>query len=104
VAGKAKNFVTDPWSVEIDGLVEKPRRLDLAELLKIETKERIYRFRCVEGWSMVIPWVGFPLSSFPHCLGSLSRRLRLPMLPSRPVTMCDRCPIPSMPASSCPTS
>jgi len=62
VAAKAKDFVTDPWSVEIGGLVEKPRRMDLAELLKIETEERIYRFRCVEGWSMVIPWVGFPLS------------------------------------------
>jgi methionine sulfoxide reductase catalytic subunit len=62
VAAKAKDFVTDPWSVEIGGLVEKPRRLDLAELLKIGTEERIYRFRCVEGWSMVIPWVGFPLS------------------------------------------
>jgi sulfoxide reductase catalytic subunit YedY len=62
VAGRAKNFVTDPWSVEIGGLVAKPRRMDLAELRAIETEERIYRFRCVEGWSMVIPWVGFPLA------------------------------------------
>lgn len=62
VAAKAKNFVTDPWSVEVGGLVGKPRKFDLADLLKMEQVERIYRFRCVEGWSMVIPWVGFPLS------------------------------------------
>ncbi len=62
VAAKAKNFITDPWSVEVGGLVEKPRVFDLPELLAIPSEERIYRFRCVEGWSMVIPWVGFPLS------------------------------------------
>lgn len=62
VAAKAKNFVTDPWTVEIGGLVKKARKFDLADLLKIESEERTYRFRCVEGWSMVIPWVGFPLS------------------------------------------
>ena len=62
VAGKAKDFVTDPWTVEVGGLVQKPRKFDLADLMKIEAVERTYRFRCVEGWSMVIPWVGFPLS------------------------------------------
>jgi methionine sulfoxide reductase catalytic subunit len=62
VAAKAKNFVTDPWTVQVGGLVQKPRIFDLAELLKFESVERTYRFRCVEGWSMVIPWVGFPLS------------------------------------------
>ena len=62
VAAKAKNFVTDPWTLTIGGLVNKPRTLDLSDLLKIESVERVYRFRCVEGWSMVIPWVGFPLS------------------------------------------
>jgi sulfoxide reductase catalytic subunit YedY len=62
VAAKAKNFVTDPWSVQVGGLVQNPRTFDLAGLLKIESVERVYRFRCVEGWSMVIPWVGFPLS------------------------------------------
>jgi len=62
VAAKAKDFITDPWSVQVGGLVQKPRTFDLAELLKFESVERTYRFRCVEGWSMVIPWVGFPLS------------------------------------------
>jgi sulfoxide reductase catalytic subunit YedY len=62
VAGKAKDFITDPWAIEVGGLVQKPRRFDLADLMKIEAVERTYRFRCVEGWSMVIPWVGFPLS------------------------------------------
>ncbi|MCB1079009.1 MAG: protein-methionine-sulfoxide reductase catalytic subunit MsrP [Verrucomicrobiae bacterium] len=62
VAAKARNFVTDPWSVEVSGLVHKPRVFDLADLHRFESVERIYRFRCVEGWSMVIPWVGFPLA------------------------------------------
>ncbi len=62
VAAKAKRFITSPWSVEIGGFVQKPRTFDLDDLMKIESVERIYRFRCVEGWSMVIPWVGFPLS------------------------------------------
>jgi len=62
VAEKAKDFVTDPWSLEIGGLVEKPVTLSLNDLLEMESEERIYRFRCVEGWSMVIPWAGFPLS------------------------------------------
>jgi sulfoxide reductase catalytic subunit YedY len=62
VAAAAKGFVTRPWSVEVGGLVNKPRVFDLDELMKFEQEERVYRFRCVEGWSMVIPWVGFPLA------------------------------------------
>jgi sulfoxide reductase catalytic subunit YedY len=61
VAEKAQNFVTKPWTVSVDGLVQKPKVFGLEELLEIEQEERIYRFRCVEGWSMVIPWVGFPI-------------------------------------------
>lgn len=61
VARKAEDFVTRPWTIEVGGLVNKPRVFDIDELLKFEQQERIYRFRCVEGWSMVIPWVGFPL-------------------------------------------
>lgn len=61
VAEAAKDFVTRPWTVEVGGMVNKPKIFDIEELLKIEQEERIYRFRCVEGWSMVIPWVGFPL-------------------------------------------
>ena len=63
VAREAKRFVTRPWSVVIDGYVNKPRTFDLEELLRFPLEERIYRLRCVEGWSMVIPWLGFPLSA-----------------------------------------
>ncbi|MES2709541.1 MAG: protein-methionine-sulfoxide reductase catalytic subunit MsrP [Verrucomicrobiota bacterium] len=61
VARRARDFVTRPWSVEVGGLAGKPRVFDLEELLKFPQVERVYRFRCVEGWSMIIPWVGFPL-------------------------------------------
>jgi methionine sulfoxide reductase catalytic subunit len=63
VAGRARDFVTTPWRVEVGGLVDKPRTFDLDDLLAFEQEERIYRLRCVEGWSMVIPWLGFPLAS-----------------------------------------
>ena len=54
----------DPWSISIEGSVAKPLTLDIDELIKlIPIEERIYRLRCVEGWSMVIPWVGFPLNA-----------------------------------------
>ena len=62
VAAKARNFVTNHWSLEVGGLVQKPRTFGLEDLMKMDAIERTYRFRCVEGWSMVIPWVGFPLS------------------------------------------
>ncbi|MCS6906359.1 MAG: protein-methionine-sulfoxide reductase catalytic subunit MsrP [Anaerolineales bacterium] len=63
VARLAKNFQTRPWTVEVSGLVAKPRRFDIDDLLKkYPQEERIYRLRCVEGWSMVIPWLGFPLA------------------------------------------
>jgi len=62
VASAAKGFVTRPWTVSVEGMVNKPRTFDLDELVKFPLEERIYRLRCVEGWSMVIPWVGFPLS------------------------------------------
>lgn len=61
VARKAEDFVTRPWTIEVGGLVNQPKIFDIEDLLKFEQEERIYRFRCVEGWSMVIPWVGFPL-------------------------------------------
>jgi sulfoxide reductase catalytic subunit YedY len=61
VAYAAKGFVTKPWTVSVDGLVNKPTVFDIDELLKFPLEERIYRLRCVEGWSMVIPWIGFPL-------------------------------------------
>lgn len=61
VARQAENFVTSPWSVEVGGLVQRAQTFGVEDLLKFPQEERVYRFRCVEGWSMVIPWVGFPL-------------------------------------------
>lgn len=60
---RAKNFNPTQWSLAIDGLVEKPITLDLEQIMRFAPlEERIYAMRCVEGWSMVIPWVGFPLA------------------------------------------
>jgi len=62
-ADAAKNFRTRPWKVKIDGLVEKKQELDVDEIIKMASpEERIYRHRCVEGWSIVVPWIGFSLS------------------------------------------
>jgi sulfoxide reductase catalytic subunit YedY len=62
-AKNAHTLKTTPWTVEVDGLVKKPARFQLEDLLKLSAQEeRIYRLRCVEGWSMVIPWVGYSLS------------------------------------------
>lgn len=58
----AHTLTTHPWSVTIDGLVAKPGQHALEDIVPASQEERIYRLRCVEGWSMVIPWVGFPLA------------------------------------------
>ena len=52
-----------PWSVQVDGLVHKPKRFDIEEILRFPLEERVYSLRCVEAWSMVIPWIGFPLAN-----------------------------------------
>ena len=58
----AKNFHPKPWSVSVEGLCAKPGVFSLEELIKPHPlEERIYRHRCVEGWSMIVPWIGFPL-------------------------------------------
>ena len=62
VAPLARNFKTTPWTVQVGGLVNKPRTFSLDDLIKFAQEERIYRLRCVEAWSMVIPWMGFPLA------------------------------------------
>src|SRR5579864_5072970 len=62
-AGLAKNFRARPWKVKIEGDVQNKQELDVDSIIKIATpEERIYRHRCVEGWSIVVPWVGFSLS------------------------------------------
>jgi sulfoxide reductase catalytic subunit YedY len=63
VANLSKDFKTSPWDVEISGMVNKPGKFSVDELIKkYPPEERIYRLRCVEGWSMVIPWMGFSLA------------------------------------------
>ena len=65
VARVAEKFRSRPWQIEIRGQVEKPITLDVDDLLKrFPLEERIYRLRCVEAWSIVVPWVGFPLAKF----------------------------------------
>ena len=62
-AQKAGSFKTRPWTVAVEGKVHKPKVFDIDDILKLAPlEERIYRLRCVEAWSMVIPWVGFPLA------------------------------------------
>jgi sulfoxide reductase catalytic subunit YedY len=59
----ADSMTTDPWEIKVGGLVNKPGKLNLEDILSgFDLEERIYRFRCVEAWSMVVPWIGFPLS------------------------------------------
>lgn len=66
----AQGLTVDPWSVKIDGLVDKPGDYDLADILSgVTLEERIYRLRCVEAWSMVVPWVGFELASLLERVG-----------------------------------
>jgi len=73
VARKAENFVTRPWTIEVGGLVQKPKTFGIEDLLKFEQEERVYRLRCVEGWSMVIPWVGFPLKKILDAVEPLGK-------------------------------
>ncbi len=62
VADLSQDFISSPWQVEVGGLVRNPKTFGLEDLLtQFDQEERIYRMRCVEGWSMVIPWLGFPL-------------------------------------------
>lgn len=69
----AQNLRTDPWSVEISGEVESPGSYHLEDILRQQTlQEYIYRFRCVEAWSMVVPWVGFPLGNLLKSVKPLS--------------------------------
>ncbi len=71
-AKNAKNFRTRPWTVRVEGLVKKPQTIDIDTLAGYRPLEsRVYRFRCVEAWSMVIPWDGYPLSEFIKAMDPL---------------------------------
>src|SRR5262249_8211289 len=73
VAARAQNFITRPWTIEVVGLVKKPKTFDLDEFVKLAPQEdRVYRFRCVEAWSMVIPWLGVPLSKVLNAVEPMS--------------------------------
>lgn len=73
VVNASRDFMASPWAVEVGGLVRKPGVYDLDELARrFPAEERIYRMRCVEGWSMVIPWLGFPLASLLEAVEPLS--------------------------------
>ena len=64
IARAAQRLVTSPWTISLEGMVAKPRKIDLDDLLKqVQIEERLYRHRCVEGWAMTVPWTGFPLSA-----------------------------------------
>jgi len=74
VASEARGFVTRPWTVEVGGLVAKPKTFDIDDLLRLAPpEERVYRHRCVEGWSMVVPWAGFPLATLLKQVEPLSK-------------------------------
>ncbi|MFQ5622726.1 MAG: protein-methionine-sulfoxide reductase catalytic subunit MsrP [Paracoccaceae bacterium] len=73
ISKKAQALPTDPWTITIDGLVEKPFEIGVEDLLKkTGTEERIYRHRCVERWAMVIPWIGFPMRKLLEIANPLS--------------------------------
>jgi len=61
-SNRSADFRPEPWTIKVDGLVSKPTTLDVDDLMALGLEERVYRMRCVEAWSMVIPWIGFPLS------------------------------------------
>ncbi|MEM7724066.1 MAG: protein-methionine-sulfoxide reductase catalytic subunit MsrP [Pseudomonadota bacterium] len=66
----AGQMTTDPWAIEVDGLVERPGTYDIADVLADKAiEERIYRLRCVEAWSMIVPWNGFELKDFLDQVG-----------------------------------
>ncbi len=70
----AQNFKTKPWSITVEGYVKKPAIYNLEDILKpYKLEDRIYRMRCVEGWSMVIPWLGFPLKDLINHLEPTSQ-------------------------------
>lgn len=73
VASAARNFVFEPWTVKVEGLCAKPATFDIDAIYRLATPEdRVYRHRCVEGWSMVIPWLGVPLSVLLRAVEPLS--------------------------------
>jgi len=74
IARLSRNFRTRPWTVSVEGHVKKPKTYDIDDLIKLfPLEERVYRFRCVEAWSMVLPWIGFPLADLIKMVEPLSK-------------------------------
>jgi len=64
VKNRTGKFQTRPWTIEVTGLVDKPKKYDVDDLIKrMPLEERVYRFRCVEAWAMTVPWTGFPMAA-----------------------------------------
>src|SRR5262249_8657545 len=77
----AQQLKTRPWTIKIDGMVEKPMTVDFDDLLKkVQLEERLYRHRCVEAWSMAVPWSGFPLAALVAMAKPLSSAKYLKMV------------------------
>lgn len=73
IAARAQALKTRPWAVKIDGMVEKPRTVDIDALIRaMPVEERLYRHRCVEAWSMAVPWTGFPMAKLMEYAQPLS--------------------------------
>jgi sulfoxide reductase catalytic subunit YedY len=72
-AASAENLKVRPWTIDISGEVEKPRTIGIEEILAMPQEERVYRFRCVEAWSMVVPWVGFEFNKLAALVGPTSK-------------------------------
>ena len=73
ISRPAQRLVTSPWTIKLDGMVARPRTIDLDDLMKqVSIEERVYRHRCVEGWAMTVPWSGFPLRDFVKLAEPLS--------------------------------
>ncbi|MEX8194062.1 protein-methionine-sulfoxide reductase catalytic subunit MsrP [Comamonas guangdongensis] len=91
----ATTLKTRPWAVRIEGLVQKPQTLDIDSLLKLAPQEeRIYRLRCVEGWSMVIPWIGYSLSELLNRVQPLGSAKYVEF-----VTLADKAQMPGLKSS-----
>ena len=89
-AKNAKNFVTSPWTVSVEGEVQKPRKFTMDEIMKLAPlEERIYRHRCVEGWSIVVPWIGYSLSTIAESGAAEAQAQNLSL--SRATTIRSRC-------------
>jgi len=88
IAEAAQQLKIRPWSIEIDGMVEKPMTIAIDDLLKkMPLEERLYRHRCVEAWSMAVPWSGFPLKAFVDMAKPLASAKYLQMTTFKDVSM-----------------